>query len=209
MGRFCRLLVISALLALALPIYAQEPTSPSNPDSALRVPPPSENATAAELEQQGDALRGQKAYLDSIDYYRAAIKKGESAVLHNKVGICLLLLRRDSEARKEFQRSITTNLPAYAKTPISSRSCARSSRPPRTVIDSRPKESDRLMAAAPTVAESPRAKPLTPGSESGWRGCVKNSPLLICAVFSTFRDMFFKKYFHSSKAVPGRNKTLF
>ncbi len=106
MGRFCRLLVISGLLALALPLRAQEPTSPSNPDSALRVPPPPENATAAELEQQGDALRGQKAYLDSIDYYRAAIKKGESAVLHNKVGICLLLLRRDSEARKEFQRAI-------------------------------------------------------------------------------------------------------
>jgi hypothetical protein len=51
-------------------------------------------------------FRAQKAYLDSIDYYRVAIKKSDSAVLHNKVGICLLLLRRDSEAKKEFQHSI-------------------------------------------------------------------------------------------------------
>lgn len=71
-----------------------------------RVAPPDENATPAELEQQGDALRAQKAYLDSIDYYRAALKQSDTAVLHNKAGICLLLLRRDSEARKEFQRAI-------------------------------------------------------------------------------------------------------
>ncbi len=30
----------------------------------------------------------------------------DSAVLHNKVGICLLLLRRDPEAKKEFQHAI-------------------------------------------------------------------------------------------------------
>jgi tetratricopeptide (TPR) repeat protein len=79
----------------------------SGQDSAvLRVPPPPENATAAELEQQGDQLRGQKAYLDSIDYYRAALKKQETAVLHNKVGISLLLLERNSEARKAFERAI-------------------------------------------------------------------------------------------------------
>jgi tetratricopeptide (TPR) repeat protein len=62
-----------------------------------------------ELEQQGDALRGQKAYLDSIDYYRAAIKKSESAVLDNKVGISLFLLHREAEARKEYERAIRRN----------------------------------------------------------------------------------------------------
>src|SRR5689334_13227881 len=109
MGRFSRLFCIG-FLALALPsIFAQtsvqQPSAPSpdapqsaDPAAVLRVPPPPENATAAELEQKGDLLRLQKAYLDSTDYYRAAIKKDESAVLHNKVGICLLLLRRDSEA---------------------------------------------------------------------------------------------------------------
>ncbi|HZD93705.1 MAG TPA: tetratricopeptide repeat protein [Candidatus Sulfotelmatobacter sp.] len=83
------------------------PGSPAaDPASALRVPPPPENATAPELEQQGDRLRLQKAYLDSMDYYRAALKKGDTAVLHNKIGICLLLLRRDSEARREFQQAL-------------------------------------------------------------------------------------------------------
>ncbi len=76
-------------------------------DLALqRVEPPSENATAMQLEGQGDTFRGQKLYLDSIDYYRAAIKKADSAALHNKIGISLLLLRRDSEARKEFERAV-------------------------------------------------------------------------------------------------------
>ena len=108
MARFGRLLVIIALLSLALPLCAQEP---SNADSStqVRVPPPSQNADPVELEQQGDQLRGQKAYLDSIDYYRAALKNSENAVLHNKIGMCLLQLRRDSEAKKEFQRAIKEN----------------------------------------------------------------------------------------------------
>ena len=71
-----------------------------------RVAPPPENATAMQLEGEGDNLRGQKLYLDSIDYYRAAIKKADSAALHNKIGISLLLLRRDSESRREFERAV-------------------------------------------------------------------------------------------------------
>jgi tetratricopeptide (TPR) repeat protein len=71
-----------------------------------RVAPPPEDASARELEQQGDSLRGQKLYLDSVDYYRAAVKKDDSAALHNKIGISLLLLRRDSEARHEFEHAI-------------------------------------------------------------------------------------------------------
>jgi tetratricopeptide (TPR) repeat protein len=110
MGRFSRLLIITLLLALALPVCAQEQSvSVPGPASILRVPPPPENATSAELEQQGDVLRAQKDYLDSIDYYRAAIKKQDSAVLRNKVGISLLLISRDSEARKEFQQAIKTD----------------------------------------------------------------------------------------------------
>lgn len=114
MGRFSRLLIASAFLMLVLPMLAQQqPSSTSNPSTSTsapasldRVPPPPEDATAAELEQKGDELRAQKDYLDSMDYYRAAMKKQDSAVLHNKAGICLLLLRRDSEARKEFQKAI-------------------------------------------------------------------------------------------------------
>jgi tetratricopeptide (TPR) repeat protein len=86
---------------------AEDKDSPVPPDLALeRVAPPSETATAKQLEEQGDGFRSQKLYLDSIDYYRAAIKKEDSAALHNKVGISLLLLRRDSEARHEFERAL-------------------------------------------------------------------------------------------------------
>jgi tetratricopeptide (TPR) repeat protein len=110
MGRFCSLLTITiiGILVFTVPSRAQEPSSADFP-SQVRVPPPPENADPVELEQQGDQLRAQKAFLDSIDYYRAAMKKADSAVLHNKIGMCLLQLRRDVEARKEFQRAIKEN----------------------------------------------------------------------------------------------------
>ncbi|HWS17106.1 MAG TPA: tetratricopeptide repeat protein [Candidatus Elarobacter sp.] len=108
MGRFSRLLIMIGLLVLGLPLCAQEPSG-ADSTSQVRVPPPSENADPVELEQQGDQFRAQKAYLDSIDYYRAAMKTSESAVLHNKVGMCLLQLRRDAEARREFQHAIKSN----------------------------------------------------------------------------------------------------
>lgn len=113
MGRFCSLLkvlgiTIIGILFLSLPSQAQEPPG-TEPPSQVRVPPPSENANPVELEQQGDQLRAQKAYLDSIDYYRAAMKTADTAILHNKVGMCLLQLRRDSDAKKEFQHAIKEN----------------------------------------------------------------------------------------------------
>jgi tetratricopeptide (TPR) repeat protein len=108
MGRFSRLLMIIGLLAFVSPSRAQKP-SVADSSSQVRVPPPAENADPVELELQGDQFRAQKAYLDSIDYYRAAMKTAESAVLHNKIGMCLLQLRRDSEAKKEFQRAIKGN----------------------------------------------------------------------------------------------------
>ncbi len=96
----------SALLFLsfALPLVAQD-TPTGAPAVRQRVPPP-ENATAQELEQQGDVLRAEKDYLGSIDYYRAAWKKADSPVLHNKAGISYLQLRRDREAKREYERSI-------------------------------------------------------------------------------------------------------
>ncbi len=102
---FGRLLLIIGLLALALPLCAQEPSAADSP-SQVRVPPPAETATGAELELQGDQLRAQKDYLDSIDYYRAALRKTDNAVLHNKIGMCLLQLRRDADARREFLHAI-------------------------------------------------------------------------------------------------------
>jgi tetratricopeptide (TPR) repeat protein len=118
MGRFCSLLkvlgitlfgiAIIGILFFPLPSQAQEPSSTDSP-SQIRVPPPPENADPVDLEQQGDQFRAQKAYLDSIDYYRAAMKTADNAILHNKVGMCLLQLRRDAEAKKEFQHAIKEN----------------------------------------------------------------------------------------------------
>jgi tetratricopeptide (TPR) repeat protein len=110
LGSFNHLFLITGLLAglLALPASAQEP-SPADSPSQVRVPPPPEDATVPELELQGDQLRAQKAYLDSIDYYRAALKKTDTPVLHNKIGMCLLQLRRDVEAKREFLHAIKGN----------------------------------------------------------------------------------------------------
>lgn len=71
-----------------------------------RVAPPPEDLTAAQLEARADELRAEKAYLDALDYYHAAIRKQPSAVLYNKAGIAQLSLMRYREARKDFQRSI-------------------------------------------------------------------------------------------------------
>lgn len=108
LGSLCSVI----LLATAFPLSPQQPSAApapvnsSDPGMLLRVPPPPETASVAELEQRGDILRSEKAYLDAIDYYRAAITKDDTASLHNKVGISLFLLHRDSEARKEYDRAI-------------------------------------------------------------------------------------------------------
>ncbi len=105
MGRFNTGLISLLLLTLGLPLLGQTLPSADLP-VPQRIPPPSENASAEELEKRGDALRAEKAYLDSIDYYRAALKKADSAKLHNKVGLSLFQLQRHGEAKKEYERAI-------------------------------------------------------------------------------------------------------
>jgi tetratricopeptide (TPR) repeat protein len=105
MGRFNRFLMCLCLALPAVTLHAQQPPA-ATPSAVDRVPAPSEKATAIELEDQADSYRMQKAYLDAIDYYRAALKKSNTAVLHNKVGICFLLLLRDKEAKQEFQHAM-------------------------------------------------------------------------------------------------------
>ncbi len=67
---------------------------------------PAASATPDELEKQGDLLRGQKRYLDSIDYYHAAIMKQPSAAAWNKVGMAYLFLQRYPDAKKAFDAAI-------------------------------------------------------------------------------------------------------
>jgi tetratricopeptide (TPR) repeat protein len=106
-SRFCILL----LAILARPNLTSQ-VVPSDqvqvvPPLLRHTEPPAANATADELEQRGDQLRARKAYLDALDYYRAALaKKPSSSAIYNKAGICELQLRRFRQASKDFEASI-------------------------------------------------------------------------------------------------------
>jgi len=69
------------------------------------LPPPREDS-AQDLEKMGDDLRSQKSYSDAIEYYLAAMKKADSAELHNKAGIAHLQLFQLKLAEKEFSRAL-------------------------------------------------------------------------------------------------------
>ena len=92
-------LVVCLLLPLCL--LAEDNQQPTPPPS---VPDP--NASAQQLEEQGDLLRSQKRYLDSLDFYQAAIAKQPTALLWNKEGMAYLLMQRPKEATKCFERAI-------------------------------------------------------------------------------------------------------
>lgn len=80
---------------------AQTPNVQS-PQAAI----PDGNASAAQLETQGDKLRGDKRYLDALDYYDAALKKQPSAMLWNKAGMSYLLMQKRDKASKCFDHAI-------------------------------------------------------------------------------------------------------
>jgi len=100
------LLLGSALVVLPL-AHAQSPSELVQVvPPQVRTPPPSPTASAEELEKRGDDLRGEKAYLDALDYYAAALAKGPTARLYNKCGIADLQLRREKESEQNFQRAL-------------------------------------------------------------------------------------------------------
>jgi len=105
------------LLAIVMIVVVAGPTSAygqlSELDQIQVAPPmrqvqaPSPTASAKELEQQGDRLRSEKAYLDAIDYFRAALAKDpNNAVIYNKMGITELMLQRFHDAGKDFDEAI-------------------------------------------------------------------------------------------------------
>lgn len=72
-----------------------------------QVQPPSKDASAAELETRGDELRAEKAYLDSLDYFHAAMAKSPDNVqVLNKIGIVELMLQRYRDAAKNFEKAL-------------------------------------------------------------------------------------------------------
>jgi tetratricopeptide (TPR) repeat protein len=106
----CVFLLPAVLLIFSTTVFAQA----SRPDQVLVTPPlvraidpPAPDATAAQLETQADGLRAEKLYLDSLDYYNAALaKKPNDARLLNKIGITELMMQRYKEARKSFEHAI-------------------------------------------------------------------------------------------------------
>jgi tetratricopeptide (TPR) repeat protein len=99
------LILISSAAALAQGSHSEQVQIA--PPLVLGVDPPAPDATAATLEMQADRLRGEKLYLDALDYYHAALaKQTNDAHLLNKIGITELLMQRYREAKKSFERAI-------------------------------------------------------------------------------------------------------
>lgn len=91
------------------PVMAQVPSDQVQvePPPQRHGAPPEDGATLIELEARGDQLRAEKAYLDALDYYQAAIKKSPTrAQLYNKSGITRLLMQRMKDASKDFEKAI-------------------------------------------------------------------------------------------------------
>ncbi len=112
-SRLILVLVIAALFLMVVPLAGaqqQQSTEAMAPQQIRRAEPPPANATVAQLEQRGDELRSEKAYVDAIDYYRAALRKEpNNSVLFNKTGIAELQLARYREAKKDFERAVKLN----------------------------------------------------------------------------------------------------
>ncbi len=101
----CFVFCLAVAVLLVLPnLYAQTELVQITPPPQRRAEPPAPNASVDELDARGDELRGQKAYLDALDYYRAALAKKPSASLYNKAGITELELRRDKESARDFEQ---------------------------------------------------------------------------------------------------------
>ena len=108
------LALFSASIAFsARPLLSQTPAA-----GQLRVqapvrqaPPPAPDASTQELLQRGDELRAEKAYLDALDYYRAALRRSpaDSASIHNRMGITQMETEHWKESIKEFQLAIKTD----------------------------------------------------------------------------------------------------
>ena len=117
MGRQLLLFLLSSALCTSPSFSFAGPPRPeqAHPSDRVQVSPPpmrrakapAATASVAELEERGDTLRAEKAYLDALDYYRTAIaKEPNNAKLYNKIGIAELQLSRFNEARKDFELAI-------------------------------------------------------------------------------------------------------
>ena len=105
-------LVFVITFALSLPLLSQDvsQTVSVTPPPTRKIEPPPANANAADLEERGDQLRSEKAYLDALDYYQAAFKqlpKGPAAcMVLNKMGITQFQMQRYEDSKKSYEKAI-------------------------------------------------------------------------------------------------------
>jgi tetratricopeptide (TPR) repeat protein len=111
MARLRSFLLIAAAGTLFIgPISAQSAPQQTAPATSAQLSSiPDGSATAEQLEKEGDQLRMEKRYLDSIDFYRVALKKQPTALLWNKEGMSYLLLQHADKAEKCFDQAIKTD----------------------------------------------------------------------------------------------------
>src|SRR5450631_2055294 len=100
--------VLALSVSIAPPLTAQTPASSGQTqvvqDPMRRAEPPSATASFDELVTRGDELRAEKAYLDALDYYRAALaKKANSASVYNRMGIVEMEVEHWRASEKELR----------------------------------------------------------------------------------------------------------
>lgn len=106
------LVCVTLICGLPTSVVAQDSgqSVPVTPPPTRRIEPPPATATATDLEDRGDQLRGEKAYLDALDYYQAAQKvapKGPGqATLMNKIGITQFQMQRFDDSKKSYEKAI-------------------------------------------------------------------------------------------------------
>ncbi len=105
-------IICSFTFALPLIVIAQDPsqTMAVTPPPTRRIERPPADANPADLEERGDLLRNEKAYLDAIDYYQAALKKlpkgHASCMVLNKLGITQFQMQRYDDSKKTYEKAI-------------------------------------------------------------------------------------------------------
>jgi len=110
----CLWLLLATVLTISLCAVASDDfdqQSPSATPTAQPVvtPPPALiplTSPPADLEHQGDLLRGQKRYFDAVDYYHAALAKEATPIRYNKLGMAYLFLQQNKEALKAFDQAL-------------------------------------------------------------------------------------------------------
>ena len=84
----------------------QSPVAAPTPAQVAAPSVPDKTESASQLEAEGDTLRAQKRFLDSLDFYNAALAKQPSATLWNKHGMSYLMMQRPDKAAKSFDKAI-------------------------------------------------------------------------------------------------------